>query len=83
MRDIPCFTSNSKVESRSWQEVVHLTVVWLRAKRMFQKSFGIAAAIPVRRRPAALGSKANIFLSPLSVPHASDTQKTLEDLHQY
>lgn len=62
---------------------VHLIVVWLAAKRMFQESFGITAAIPVRRRPAASGSKANIFLSHRAVPDASNTQKALEELHKY
>ena len=85
VQDILCFTSNSKLEVGSGKEVlsIHLIVVWLRAKRMFQESFGIATAIPVRRGPAASGSKANIFLSYQSVPDVSDTQKTLEELHKY
>lgn len=62
---------------------VHLIVGWLTAKRTFQESFGITVAIPVRRRPAASGSKANIFLSHRSVPDGSKTQKTLEELHKY
>ena len=61
---------------------VHLVIVWLSAERMFQESFGIAAASPVRR-PAASGSEANILLSHQSVLDAPDTQKTLEEEHQY
>lgn len=50
---------------------------------MFQESFGIAVVTSVRRRAAAVGSKANIFLSLQSVPDAPDTEKTLEQRHKY
>lgn len=36
---------------------IHLVIVWLRAERMFQETFGIGAAIPVRRRPAARAAR--------------------------
>ena len=62
---------------------IHPVIVWLRAQKMFQESFGIAVVTSVRRRAAAVGSKANIFLSLQSVPDAPDTEKTLEQRHKY